>query len=113
MRRNPAKTSINAQPTGSADARQMLGTSSAGVTTAASSAAYSIAGQRISSRKPTASATAKASKKVRSFGPASVTSIDIRMCSLRRNATTAPSMASHRNRMEASSSDQVNGRWNT
>ena len=32
-----------------------------------------------------------------------------RMCSERRNATAAPSMASHRNRIEASSSDQISG----
>ena len=37
----------------------------------------------------------------------------MRMCSPRRNATTAPSMASHRNRIEASSSDQTRGSWKT
>ena len=36
----------------------------------------------------------------------------MRMCSPRRNATTAPSIASQRNRMEASSSDQISGAWN-
>ena len=34
----------------------------------------------------------------------------IRMCSARRNATAAPSMASHRNRIDPSSSDQISGR---
>ena len=33
----------------------------------------------------------------------------MRMCSPRWNATTAPSMASHRNRIEANSSDQTIG----
>ena len=37
----------------------------------------------------------------------------MRMCSPRRNATTAPSMASQRNRIEASSSDQTSGWWKT
>jgi hypothetical protein len=31
------------------------------------------------------------------------------MCSSRRNAIAAPSIASHRNRIEASSSDQISG----
>ena len=39
------------------------------------------------------------------------TSAVMRMCSPRRNATTAPSIASHRNRIEASSSDQISGWW--
>ena len=42
-----------------------------------------------------------------------LTSAVMRMCSTRRSATTAPSIASHRNRIEASSSDQMNGRWKT
>src|SRR6185503_15733529 len=36
-----------------------------------------------------------------------------RMCCMRCSATTAPSMASHRNRIEASSSLHTNGWWNT
>src|SRR5471030_180843 len=35
------------------------------------------------------------------------------MCCMRCSATTAPSMASHRNRIEASSSLHTNGWWNT
>ena len=57
--------------------------------------------------------TANASKNARQRGEARATSVAMRMCSLRRNATTAPSIASHRNRIEASSSDQVNGLWKT
>ena len=41
------------------------------------------------------------------------TSAVIRMCALFSNATTAPSIASHMNRIDASSSDQTSGRWNT
>ena len=42
-------------------------------------------------------------------GFALATTAVIRMCSARRNATAAPSIASHRNRIDASSSDQING----
>ena len=35
----------------------------------------------------------------------------MRICSSRRNAMTAPSIASHRNSVEASSSDQTIGAW--
>ena len=41
-----------------------------------------------------------------------LTSAVIRMCSPRRSASTVPSMASHRNSSEASSSDQISGWWN-
>ena len=77
---------------------------------AASSAAQCQAGPMISTRKPSPAATASASNRPRR-GPefANATSAVMRMCSPRRSAITAPSMASHRNRMEANSSDQVSG----
>ncbi|MEY9398894.1 hypothetical protein ABIF79_005269 [Bradyrhizobium japonicum] len=37
----------------------------------------------------------------------------MRMCSPRRSAITAPSIESQRNRIEASSSDQISGLWKT
>ena len=46
-------------------------------------------------------------------GASMPTAAVMRMCSSRRNAMTAPSIASHRNTMAASSSDQVNGRSKT
>ena len=63
-------------------------------------------------RKTSTVTVARISMKARSRGAASDTRKPSRMCSLRRNAMTAPSIASHRNRMEASSSDQVSGRLN-
>ena len=59
-------------PTGSAAARQTVGISSAGVTTAASSIAYSIAGFRTKPRKARPTHSASASKKARRRGTASV-----------------------------------------
>ena len=56
---------------------------------------------------------ARVSMKARSRGGARDTRKPSRMCSPRRSAMTAPSMASHRNRMEASSSDQVSGELKT
>ena len=108
--RSTAKISIRAQPTGSAAARQMFGISIAGVTIAASS--MRVFDRRIAGSAPGTRPrppTANASKKARHVGEARATSVDMRMCSLRRKATTAPSIASQRNRIEASSSDQTNG----
>ena len=56
---------------------------------------------------------ARVSMKARRYGGARDTRKPNRMCSTRRSAITAPSMASHRNRMEASSSDQVSGALKT
>ena len=52
---------------------------------------------------------AKVSSQCRQRGGASPTTKASRMCSPRRSAMTEPSMASHRNSVEASSSDQVSG----
>ena len=67
----------------------------------------------ISTRKPRPAARPSASKKPRRCGPSRATIAVMRMCSPRRRAITAPSMASQRKRIEASSSDQVSGAWNT
>ena len=67
----------------------------------------------VMNRKASAAATATTSRKARTGGDSMPTTAVMRMCSARRNATTAPSIASHRNRIEASSSDQMIGLWKT
>ncbi|MDT4834424.1 hypothetical protein FQZ97_680600 [compost metagenome] len=111
-RRSRATTDISPMPTGMAAARQALLSSSAGVMMKCSSCAYSTAGARISARKASDAAVAAVSSCARRAGLMLLTSAVMRMCSPRRKATTAPSMDSHRNRMEASSSDQTSGLWN-
>ena len=71
--------------------------------------AHLSAGGMINTRNNRPAATAKASKKSRRLWGNRRTSAVIRICSPRRNAITAPSIASQRNRIEASSSDQVSG----
>src|SRR6266568_546769 len=53
-------------------------------------------------RNARAAATATTSRKARDRGDSMPTIAVMRICSPRRNATTAPSMASHRNKIEAS-----------
>ncbi len=108
-RRSSATMAISPMPTGMAAARQALLSSSAGVTMKCSSCAYSMAGARISARKASEAASAAVSSCARRAGPTLLTKAVMRMCSPRRSATTAPSMDSHRNRMDASSSDQTSG----
>ena len=67
----------------------------------------------ISSTNTATTTAASVSSQPRQRGGASVTSTPSRMCSSRRSAITAPSIASQRNRMEASSSVQVSGRLKT
>src|SRR5574337_283387 len=62
-----------------------------------------------SSRNTTGAAMATVSRKARMPGEAISTNAVMRMCSPRRRATTAPSIASHRISMEASSSDHTRG----
>ncbi|MNI57008.1 hypothetical protein D3C73_1120410 [compost metagenome] len=112
-RRSKATTAISAMPTGMAAARQALLSSSAGVVMKCSSCAYSMAGARISTRNASDAASAAVSNCARRAGLTLLTRAVIRMCSPRRKATTAPSIDSHRNRMEASSSDHTSGLWKT
>ena len=98
-------------PTGSAAARQAFVISSAGVVMKVSSAANSKAGSMTSSRKARAAAIATTSRKARTEGETLPTRAVMRMCSPRWKATTAPSMASQRNSIEASSSDHTIGWW--
>ncbi len=60
-------------------------------------------------RKASAAAVAYVSAIARAGAGSAPTAAVIRICSSRRNAMTAPSIASHRNRIEASSSDQTSG----
>ena len=111
--RRPQKAAIRATPTGSAKARHALEMPSAGVVIAASSTAYSHAGHAIMARNARQAAMAPASNTPLVAGESFPTTAVIRMCSPRRNATTAPSMASQRNRIAASSSDHSSGACRT
>ncbi len=112
-RRMTATISMRPRPTGRAAARHALFSSSAGVWTKVSSLANSKAGSSSSATKIRPATRATVSRKARRRGPLMATKAVMRMCSARRKATTAPSMASHRNRIEASSSDQTRGSRNT
>ncbi len=107
------KTSIRPIPTGKAAARHAFDISSAGVVMKRSSAAYSHAGQATIARNASDAQTQIASNSRRRSGACLDTSAAIRMCSPRRSAITAPSIASQMKSMDASSSDQTSGRWNT
>ncbi len=63
----------------------------------------------IRKKKVSAATIATTSSSARVAGDNSPTKAVIRICSLRRSATTDPSIASQRNSDEASSSDQMIG----
>ena len=107
--RSTANMPISTTPTGSAAARQALEMSSAGVVMKRSSDAYSQAGHATIARKASAAYSAIASASRRRCGGSLDTIAVMRMCSPRRRATTAPSIASQMKSMEASSSDQISG----
>ena len=111
IRCSTANTAINAMPIGSAAARHAFAISRAGVTMSASPRAYSNAGGKTSDRNSSGTTRAAVSAHTRPFVESPATSAVIRMCALFSNATTAPSIASHMNRIDASSSDHVSGRW--
>ncbi len=77
------------------------------------SSMYCTEGSISPSRQAAVTAAPIASAQARAAGRARLTNTVSRMCSPRRRATTAPSMASQRNIAEASSSDQVIGRRKT
>ena len=79
----------------------------------ACSDAYSKPGLSINTMKAPPATVAKASRKALGPGASALTTAVMRMCTARRDAITAPSMASHRNRADASSSLQTSGDWNT
>jgi hypothetical protein len=113
MRRATTITSINTAPTPIAATRQPSLISSAGVVMNDCNSTYSRAGGIIARRNAATTVVPKVSSQVRQRGGASDTRKASRMCSARRSAMTEPSMASHRNRADASSSDQVIGELNT
>jgi hypothetical protein len=97
------------QPTGTAAARTVLGQDRAGVCTTHSSLAYSTIGPiRMASIRQGA-AIASASAQAWARGLQRDTSAVVRMWVPRRSAAAAPRLASHRKRMEASSSAQGMG----
>ena len=97
---------MKALPTGTAAARKVLGHDRAGVCTTHSSCAYSVIGPiRIASSRQGA-ATARVSAQACARGLQNDTSAVVRMWAPRRSATAAPRLASHRNRIDASSSAQ-------
>lgn len=87
--------------------------SSAGVSITASSTAYSQAYGKITTRKASAAVVASKSKNARLAGAILLTRAVMRMCSPRLKAMAEPTIASHRNSIEASSSDQISGWRNT
>ena len=68
----------------------------------------------ISARNASDAASAKrVEQRAARAGATPLTNAVMRMCSPRRSAITAPSIDSHRNRIDASSSDHTSGLWNT
>ena len=103
---------ISAQPTGSADALIRPDQPSAGVSMKPSSCAYSAADGSKRIRNNAATPMARTSARARHAIDMRLASAVSRICWLQESAMTAPSIASHRNTMLASSSVQTIGRWN-
>jgi len=112
-RRRIANVPISAIPIGIAISRHRLEISSAGVVMSPSSAACCHAGHNTMARNARHAQVATASINARLPGDRRATTAVMRMCSPRRSATTEPNIASQRNSMEASSSDQTSGSCNT
>jgi hypothetical protein len=105
-----AETSIiSAKPAGTAAARTESGQPSAGVSIKDWSCMYSNAGPISMARSRSGVRVASASAQSRPRGGKRMAMVVSRMCSPFHNASTAPSMASQRKTMEASSSLQVSG----
>jgi hypothetical protein len=108
----PTAVSMTA-PTSIADVRQTAEMPSPGSVTMASSTTYSNAGKTIAAANNVVRVSVKASSRSRQGSGRRATRNVRRRCSPRRSAMTAPSVASHRNRMDASSSAHVIGRLST
>ena len=67
----------------------------------------------MSSKNASAAPVANVSSNARDGAGSMPTAAVIRICSSRRKAMTAPSIASHKNSIEASSSDHTSGASNT
>ncbi|MNR13265.1 hypothetical protein D3C85_1296600 [compost metagenome] len=108
-RRATQVISIKLRPTAMADTRKALGISRAAVVMIHSSLTYSQAGVNSNPMKVITITAPRVSMKARfSTGNRAMNEVR-RMCSPRRIATTEPSIASHRNSSEASSSPQTMG----
>ena len=107
-RTRPIRVMI-ANPTGSAAARQASEICMAGVVTGISSTANSQAEGRIMRRKARAATVATTSSANRLGGDSMPTNAVMRMCSARCSAIADPNIASQRNSVDASSSDQMIG----
>ena len=109
IRRSRQLASISSTPTGIAPARTMFDSPSAGVSMKYSSAAYSAASGSSTARNTAGTTSASTSAYSAARGERWLTTAVSRMCCMRCSATTEPSMASHRNRIEASSSLHTKG----
>ncbi len=107
--RASAAISISAAPTGNAAQRQPSGNCNAGVLTGICRFMCSMAGVMISATKVQTVSALTASSQPRHFSGKRVTIAVSRICAPRCKASTAPSMASQLNRIDASSSDQISG----
>ena len=107
--RTSAISIINTAPTPIAATRTESCSSSAGVVISHWFSMYSHDGERTSSTNTITISALTVSTHARHCGRSALTKVVSRMCSPRRSAITAPSMASHRNSTDASSSDQVSG----
>ena len=100
-------------PTGSAAARHAFEISSAGVVMKRSSRRTPAPARPPAPERRASAHTLIASNNARFCDDSLDSTAVMRMCSPRRSAMTAPSIASQMNSIEASSSDQTSGRWNT
>jgi hypothetical protein len=107
--RATAASSMSMAPTGSAAARTPSGMPRAGVVIAICSWEWTIAGVMIMATNSTTINADKVSLKPRQAGGSLFTSADMRMCSPRSSASTAPNIASQMNSEEASSSVHTKG----
>ena len=104
---------MRASAAGMAAARQLDEISSVGVMTIASTLTCSIAAGNSTTTNASIAASANGSASARSVPGSRFTTVFMRRFSLRRMASAAPSMPSHRNSVEASSSDHTRGRCTT
>ncbi|MCY1536145.1 hypothetical protein D9M68_715880 [compost metagenome] len=108
-RRITAVTSISTVPASTAPARQASLTSRVGVSTSTCSMRCSHAGCTSSNRNATTIHMPQASSHARRCGGSLLMKVVSCICALRCKAMMAPSIASHRNRMPASSSVHGSG----
>ena len=109
--RSSSMTTISRMPTGIATARQLMEMSSDMIADDRFVLHVVQAGSSRAASKTSMADRASSSRRSRMCGAARLTRAVIRICSLRRSASTPPSIASHKNSSEAVSSDQISGLW--